>query len=301
MSLERIHQIADTDDEEVLLGTLQERIQQIRENRPVYREILDFYQKVREEQEKITVSVANEPVFLKKEWENLLTQEGFPRVQKQNFPLDIEACVKLFGFLCRIAKDTNPFMSEQVTKIEEAIERRKLNLKGLLREGLEEKKMEQRVEELECDERVFFFLIQNSIKPSIEAAMKQISEELEPLAGETGICPICGSLPFLSLLDEAIGKRTLLCSFCGYPWQIDRFLCPYCNNRAQDSLHYLYAEGEESCRIDLCEKCRGYVKTIDLRRTEVSDPSLEDLSTLHLDILASQKGYERPVRTVWTT
>jgi formate dehydrogenase maturation protein FdhE len=28
---------------------------------------------------------------------------------------------------------------------------------------------------------------------------------------------------------------------------------------------------------------------------------LEDLSTLHLDLLASQKGYKRPVPNPWTT
>ena len=34
---------------------------------------------------------------------------------------------------------------------------------------------------------------------------------------------------------------------------------------------------------------------------EVSDPSLEDLATLHLDLLASQKGYQRPVPNPWNT
>jgi hypothetical protein len=31
------------------------------------------------------------------------------------------------------------------------------------------------------------------------------------------------------------------------------------------------------------------------------DPILEDLATLHLDILASEKGYQRPVPNLWTT
>jgi formate dehydrogenase maturation protein FdhE len=38
-----------------------------------------------------------------------------------------------------------------------------------------------------------------------------------------------------------------------------------------------------------------------LRKIEEIDPALEDLATLHLDILASQKGYKRPVPNPWMT
>jgi formate dehydrogenase maturation protein FdhE len=37
----------------------------------------------------------------------------------------------------------------------------------------------------------------------------------------------------------------------------------------------------------------------DYRKMEDSDPILEDLATLHLDILGSQKGYKRPVPNPW--
>ena len=57
--------------------------------------------------------------------------------------------------------------------------------------------------------------------------------------------------------------------------------------------------GKESYRIDLCDKCHHYIKTIDVRDLEESDPSLEDLATLHLDVVAAQKGYERSVPNPW--
>ena len=281
------------------MENLRKRIRQIKEKRPVYQEILDFYQKVREEQEGIKISLGTEPFLLKTEGKNLLTQEGFPLIRKEDFPLDREASVHLFQSLCRIAKEANPFMSEQVRRIEETIERRRLNLKELLKDGFKDKKIEQIAEELGFDKKVLLFLIRNSVKPSIEAGVKQVSKEFESDTWLRGICPICGSLPYLALLDEEVGRRSLLCSFCGYQWRIERLLCPFCNNKEQQSLHYLYAEEEESYRINLCEKCHQYIKTIDLRRTEGSDPSVEDLATLHLDILASQKGYKRPVPTPW--
>ena len=280
---------------------LKERIQQIKKKRPAYGEILDFYQKVKEAQNKLKASLKIDPIKLKKEWKELLAKEGFSLIQKEDFPLDIEASARLFQSLCQIGKDANPHMAEQVRKIEEALASKRIDLKKLFKKGVKEQKIEQLADELELDKKVFSFLIQSSTRPSIEAGMGKLRNELDPETWLKGNCPICGSLPSLGLLKEEVGKRYLLCSYCGFQWRIDRLICPFCNNKEQQSLHYLFAEGEEAYRIDLCEKCHQYIKTIDLRNLEESDPSLEDLATLHLDILASQKGYKRPVPNPWTT
>jgi len=283
------------------LEKLKKRIQQLKKKRPGYKEILNFYQKVREEQEKIKVSLKLEPVHLKKEWKELLTKEGFPLLERKDFPIDIEASINLFQSLCQIGKDANPHMAEQVKKIEEAIENKRIDRKKLLRESVEEAKAEQIANELGLDKKICSFFTQESIRPSIEAGIEKISNELETETWLKGFCPICGSLPLLNLLKEEVGKRSLLCSFCGYQWRIERLFCPFCNNKEQESLHYFYAEGEETYRIDLCDKCHQYIKTIDLRKIEEIDSTLEDLATLHLDILAIQKGYKRPIPNLWTT
>jgi FdhE protein len=283
------------------LKKLKERIQQIKKKRPAYGEILDFYQKVKGAQNKLKASLKIDPIKLKKEWKELLAKEGFSLIQKEDFPLDIEASARLFQSLCQIGKDANPHMAEQVRKIEEALASKRIDLKKLFKKGVKGQKIEQLADELELDKKVFSFLIQSSTRPSIEAGMEKLRNELDPETWLKGYCPICGSLPSLGLLKEEVGKRYLLCSYCGFQWRIDRLICPFCNNKEQQSLHYLFGEGEEAYRIDLCEKCHQYIKTIDLRNLEESDPSLEDLATLHLDILASQKGYKRPVPNPWTT
>jgi FdhE protein len=277
------------------------RTRQIKKKRPGYGEILDFYQKVRHEQEKIKASLTIEPIRLKKEWKDLLAKEGFSVIEKKDFPLDIEASFSLFQSLCKIGKEANPYMAEQVGKIEENIDKNRINLKGLFKEGVHEEKVEQIAEELGLDKKVFFFLIHNSIRPSIEAAVEKLLNELNTETWMKGYCPVCGSLPHLSLLKGEVGKRFLLCSYCGYQWQTDRIVCPFCNNKDQESLHYFTAEGEETYRIDLCDKCHNYIKTIDLRTIGEIDASLEDLATLHLDVIASQKGYRRPVSNPWTS
>ncbi len=280
---------------------LRRRAEHLKEKRPGYGEILDFYQKVREEQEKAKTSLKVEPILLQTDWKELLVKEGFPLIQREGFPLDIEASAKLFRSLCQIAEEANPYLSEKVRRIEEALANNEVDLKKLLRESGNQQKVEEIANAFGLDKKVLLFLIQNSTKPSIEAGRNQLSDELIPGTWPKGFCPICGSLPQLSLLKEEVGKRFLLCSYCGYQWQTDRLICVFCGNKSQESLHYLHAEGEEPYRLDLCDKCHQYIKTIDFRKIEEIDPFLEDIGTPHLDLLASKEGYKRPVPNPWTT
>ena len=191
-------------------------------------------------------------------------------------------------------------MSEQVKKIEEAMAEKKIDLGTLFKEGGNEEKVEEAVKELGLDKKILLFFIHASLKPSIETGVEKLSREIETETWMKGSCPVCGSLPYLSLLKEEVGKRFLLCSHCGYQWRIDRMICPFCNNRDQESLQFFYAEEEKTHRVDLCDKCHQYIKTIDLRTLGETDFPLEDLATLHLDIVASKKGYKRPVPNPWT-
>lgn len=283
------------------LERLNERILQINKRRPGYRKILDFYQSVKEAQEEAKASLKVAPIPLREEWKKLLSQEGFSLIQKEDFPLDMESSVRLFETLCQLGGKANPHMAAQIKKIKEAVHNKKIDLKKWLAGGSKERQIEEEVEELGLDRNVFLFLIQGSIRPSIEAGVEQLRKELDAETWLKGYCPLCGSLPALSLLKEEVGKRYLLCSYCGYQWRMDRISCPFCKNKDQESLHYFFGEGEETHRIDLCDKCHQYIKTIDARNLQESDPVLEDLSTLHLDLLASQKGYKRPTPNPWMT
>jgi FdhE protein len=284
---------------EDVLNKLGKRIQSLEEKHPHYAEILDFYYKVRQHQERVKPSLKTERLPLKHEWRDLLRKEGFPLLQRQDFPLDLESSIQLFKSLCQIAKKANPFMSEQTRKIERILKERRIELGLFLKDGLDEKKIEKTAEDFKVDQKVLAFLIQNSTKPSIEASRATVHDQIEAETWLKGYCPVCGSLPFLSLLKEETGKRFLVCSFCSHQWRTERISCPFCGNKEPGSLQFFQAEGEELYRIDLCEKCHQYIKTIDARVIEVFDPSLEDLATLHLDLVASKKGYKRPVPNPW--
>jgi FdhE protein len=282
------------------LGKTGERVRQLKRKRPGYGEILDFYSKVRELQDRSKSSLKTDPIQLEKERKDLLVREGFPLMRKEDFPLDIEASIRLFRSLCRIGKAANPHMAGQVEKIREVLGEKKTDLKRIFDRGVKEETIGQVAAETGLDKTILTFFLHNSIRPSIEAGVEQLRGELDPETWRKGHCPACGSLPSLSLLKGEEGRRYLLCSFCGYRWRMDRLRCPACDNKEQQSLKYFCGEGEEAFRIDLCDSCHRYIKTIDYRNLEESDPCLEDLATLHLDVLAAQKGYRRAVPDPWT-
>jgi FdhE protein len=105
-------------------------------------------------------------------------------------------------------------------------------------------------------------------------------------------CPTCGSLPAMAqLIGEDPGRRRLLsCGCCGTRWQFKRTCCPFCETDSQ-RLESLVVEGESGLRIDHCASCGGYIKTYDGHGDE--SLLLSDWSSLHLDVLASDRGLKR--------
>ncbi len=281
------------------MENLKRRIHQIEKKRPGYKEMLRFYERIKREQEKVKSSLNLCPFSLRKEWKDLLKQEGFSLIEKKDFPIDIGASTNLFHTLCDFGKEANPHMAQQIRNIEEGLLKKKIDLVEILRSPFDEHLLTPAIPKLKLDKKVILFLAMESIRPSIEASVDGLRSEVEIDTWLKGYCPICGSKPHLSLLKDTEGKRFLLCSFCGYQWRIDRMTCPFCMNSKSDSLHYFFGEGEEAYRIDTCDQCRTYIKTIDTRKMDLIDPVLEDLATLHLDLLATQKGYQRSVPHPW--
>jgi FdhE protein len=105
-------------------------------------------------------------------------------------------------------------------------------------------------------------------------------------------CPTCGSLPAMAqLAAEEPGRRRLLsCGCCGTRWHFKRTCCPFCDSDSQ-RLESVLIEGELGLRIDHCAACSGYIKTYDGQGDE--NLFLSDWSSLHLDVLASDRGLKR--------
>jgi len=105
-------------------------------------------------------------------------------------------------------------------------------------------------------------------------------------------CPTCGSLPAMAQLAGADpGRMRLLsCGCCGTRWRFQRTGCPFCESDSQ-RLASVTLEGEPSLRIDHCETCGGYLKTYVGQGNETL--LLADWSSLHLDLIAQDRGLKR--------
>ena len=274
------------------MGALQERANQLKEKRPRYGPVLDFFVQVRVAQDASRASIRVDQVKA--------NVDGNDLIAKENFPVDIDASIDLFNTLCRLSKAANPNLSAEIAAIDLALADTTVDLKRLVAVGGNDEAIEHAAAGAGLDQKVLSFLVKNSSLPSIEAVREQLRDEVGLESSRKDHCPVCGSPPALSLLKGEGGMRYSLCSFCGCEWRIDRLSCSVCGNKEQGSLQYFCGEGEEAHRIDLCDACHHYIKTIDIRSLEGADPELEDLGTMHLDVVAVQKGYARAVPGFWT-
>jgi len=117
------------------------------------------------------------------------------------------------------------------------------------------------------------------------------SLEVSTLFWEEGRCPVCHAVPSLSFIKPE--GKTLSCSYCSSRGKWHRIGCPHCQNRDARKLEILEVEQEKGFRIDLCNECKSYLKTMDEGLLSEYTPELLDIMSLPLDILAQDRGYQR--------
>jgi FdhE protein len=281
-------------------GQFKERIAWFREKRPAYRQILDFYEGIWEAQNNIKITLDIPPVEIEENLKKIRLREGFPLLNKEDFHVDVSAAKKVFEAILQLGEKSPPGLRGEMEKIKQAILNKTLDIETLLSSYLDEKFLQDTAYQLKIDCPALSFFVRTSVEPSVKANVRQLREPITLDIWSKGYCPICGSAPCMALFRKDGGKRYVLCSFCGYEWQIQRLTCPFCGNREHKNLHYFFAEGNEGYRVDLCDQCHQYIKTVDSRNLDYEPVlTLEDLVTLHLDILASQQGFQRPASAVW--
>lgn len=108
-------------------------------------------------------------------------------------------------------------------------------------------------------------------------------------------CPACGDAPVVGVLrEEGHGaRRRLVCGLCLTEWDYLRVVCVRCGEQRFDQLPVFTADQFPQARVDACETCRGYLKTIDATRDGRAVPVVDDLATSALDLWAREQGYVR--------
>lgn len=114
-----------------------------------------------------------------------------------------------------------------------------------------------------------------------------------------GPCSACGGAPWIAARRGGGGPnndgaaRMLLCALCGLEWQVNRIRCPACGEEDPKKLPNYSAPEHKTARIEACESCKVYVKSIDLTGDARLVPEVDDLVSISLDLWAVEQGFER--------
>ncbi len=105
-------------------------------------------------------------------------------------------------------------------------------------------------------------------------------------------CPLCGSPPVAGLVLGDDKLRYLSCSLCSSQWHHTRLKCSHCG--ATKGISFFSLEGDPGeVKAEACDACKGYVKLFYLEKRPAADPVADDLATLPLDLLVSERGFGR--------
>lgn len=243
---------------------------------PHAEEILRCYAAVTEVQERVAASVPIE------QWLGISRRyEGDgPALPLEKLPVD-EMLPLLGSFLDAMAGVGTPLMTAEATRLAGAgIPEQRSLLAGALSADRHE------AQGPPFHARAFL----EGVATTLAA---RILPSAEPEGPSSGRCRTCGDRPVVATLRDlpnALGSRGLVCGLCGTEQRIRRLTCAHCGESDADRLPVHSVESVPHVRVDECNGCQRYIKTVDLRRRGDAVPVVDELATVELDIWANERG-----------
>ncbi len=270
---------------------LQNRRSEIESSGLLTRDMLDFYLRLFDYQNKYYQRYKNHKLLNK-------INDELPLINSERIILHedvVSMLTESLSEIITIAETFNPGMSLRALN-ENAIK------KGYILDCIGSLLMKDPVKlESLTDKRLaveeFIFIVVNWLKPFFVNIREAEGSDINLNDWIKSYCPVCGNYPDMTLiLDSDGGKRILHCSLCECEWPYKRLSCSICGNEDGGSLGY-FSEDETPYRIDYCDKCKGYIKTIragKFKKSSDFDLTVENLLTTRLDAAMLGKGYSRP-------
>jgi FdhE protein len=139
----------------------------------------------------------------------------------------------------------------------------------------------------------YAFFAKALLQPYAEMLAKKATSVQENISNPR--CPFCGSKPQVAVLrpEGDGGKRSLVCSLCATEWTFRRLMCPSCGEEHKDKLPVFVADGLEYVRVEACDNCHKYIKSIDMTKNGRAVPLVDELATVSLNLWAQEKNYQK--------
>ena len=117
----------------------------------------------------------------------------------------------------------------------------------------------------------------------------------KPVEGTGSTCPSCGGKPVVGVLrGEGDGaKRALICSVCALEWPYRRLICANCGEEDKEKLPVYIAEKIAHIRVEACDTCGTYLKSVDVTKDGFAVPVVDEIATVALNLWADEHGYTK--------
>ncbi|TET47505.1 MAG: formate dehydrogenase accessory protein FdhE [Dehalococcoidia bacterium] len=254
--------------------------------------LLEFYRQLLRVQSKVEKKLASRlESGLSREVINKRISNGIPLIAFDELALDWQLLTATFDEIKIIFAHYAELFNSSFERLVE-LSADALLTEAALKQWFEKQKLPATISVSGLDKKLTDSIIHATIKPFLISHAGTLRDSIEQERWRRGYCPICGGSPDFALLDAEHGSRWLLCSRCDTEWVFQRLQCPYCNTQDQNDLCY-FTEDTGQYRLYICERCKKYLKTVDLRQTEgqVILP-LERFHTLDMDRQAVEMGYK---------
>ncbi len=222
------------------------------------------------------------------------TANGFPLISPLDLSVDSECLTCFLQGVVSVLKQHGKEGDAALERICQALSAGAIDPNPLLMAILERRRgpLDEAAARFDVPPPLLEYIIEIPLKTALEQYAVGLSCDSFP-EWQENICPVCGSRPGMAELAGDEGRRQLSCSACSFSWPFKRLKCPSCGNEDAEKLSYFTA-GDGATRVDTCRACSRYIKTRDLRKGGKEVPlEVEDLLTIHLDLLASREGFER--------
>jgi len=272
------------DDQERRLAAIRQVSPDLAEAAAVYRVILPLLREA---------DLRPSPVPITAEEAKERLERGVPLLHGSSPAFDISAARDLAIGLARRLEERGV---AHATGVREALESGRVHLPALFTLILrgDHAALASIARDLGADSFLLLTVARNALRPALGAWRRQLT----PLFGsrirwDKGDCFVCGAPAALGELQGNDQSKHLRCGLCGADWPYARIRCARCGNDDHATLGILYQDpGPDKARVEVCERCRGYIKVIvTFAPTPPDLLPVEDLATLYLDGVALRDGY----------
>jgi len=239
-----------------------------------------------------------------KEEANARTGRGLPVIDPDKLRLGVTEPKDLLQRICAVLAERTGDGNSPSGQLLQAVESGQLSPDELARKSVAYDRgyFEQLSERMSVDKEEIVFIAEALVAPFLRVCATSIRSKVNLDLALSKRCPVCGGAPLMGKFRREDGRRMFECSLCGSQWMFERLRCPSCGNEHQDTLGFFFVGEGSAFRVDKCDKCRNYVKTVDERQGAENVQralALQDVATLYLDIIAAKEGYQNIRESPW--